>query len=96
MGSFNLVDQMSVSDDRIVGEILRQCRARGPGKTVSLSQVARALIPDEAAWRTLMQQIRTVAAKLADAGQIVVTQKGVVIEPKEPRGPIRLGIVTVT
>ena len=64
-------------------------RARGPGKTICPSEVARTLTPH---WRPLMPDIRTVAQSLADAGRITITQKGHPVRATTARGPIRLGL----
>lgn len=75
----------------LVAEILRQAEARGRGRTLCPSEVARALADD---WRPLMPSIRAEAARLAKAGHITVTQKGVAVDPTKARGPIRLGLPT--
>lgn len=62
---------------------------RGPGKTICPSEVARALSPE--AWRELMPAVRELGIKLAAEGQIVVRQRGQVVDPKTARGPIRYG-----
>jgi hypothetical protein len=66
-------------------------RARGPGKTICPSEVARALAGDEA-FRPLMPQVREAAAALADRGEVSVTQKGRPVDARTVRGPIRLGL----
>jgi len=38
-----------------------------------------------------MPAVRDVAAELADAGRIVVTQGGRPVDPRTTRGPVRLG-----
>ncbi|MEM6421017.1 MAG: DUF3253 domain-containing protein [Pseudomonadota bacterium] len=69
--------------------ILSLLAARGTGATICPSEAARVLSPDK--WRARMDEIRTAAARLAAAGVLVVTQKGVVVDPEAARGPIRLG-----
>lgn len=76
-----------MDDATIRAEILAQCQARGAKSSICPSEVARALAPD---WRALMPDIRRVAADLAEAGEIVVTQKGRTIDAHSARGPIRL------
>jgi len=75
----------------IRAEILRQTAARGPGKTLCPSEVARVLAAD---WRPLMPAIRTEAAALAAEGRIAVRQKGAPADPLTARGPIRLGLLS--
>ena len=71
-------------------EIVARVAARGAGKTVCPSEVARAVAPD--AWRALMALVRDEARELAREGAIVVTQRGTVLPPDaEWRGAIRLG-----
>ena len=39
-----------------------------------------------------MPQVRTVAGKLAGAGELSITQKGVEVDIETARGPVRLGL----
>lgn len=80
---------MNVPDDTIAIAILETLAARGPGKTICPSDVARQLADD---WRPLMGQVRAVAARLAADGRIQVTQKGAVLDIETARGPVRLGL----
>ena len=68
--------------------ILTLLHARDPGKTICPSEVARAMDPDH--WRPLMQRVRDAAAKLADRGEIIVTQKGKTVDVRTVRGPVRI------
>ena len=71
--------------------ILRLLAARGAGKTICPSEAARAVAGDErAAWEALMEPTRQAARRLVAAGEIVITQGGVVIDPSRARGAIRL------
>ncbi len=72
---------------RIAAAILEHTAARGPGRTICPSEVARALADE---WRPLMPAVREVATELAEAGRIVVTQKGRRVDPRAVRGPVRL------
>ncbi|MCV3272914.1 DUF3253 domain-containing protein [Roseobacter sinensis] len=76
----------------IAAEIRRLALRRGPGKTFCPSEVARALSPDR--WRDLMAEVRQVADALAEAGEIVVTQKGRPVSACTARGPIRVGLAS--
>lgn len=62
-------------------------KMRGPAKTICPSEVARALGPGN--WRSLMPQVRAVGVALVNAGQIVVMQKGQVVDLTTVKGPIR-------
>ncbi|MGF1554391.1 MAG: DUF3253 domain-containing protein [Paracoccaceae bacterium] len=75
--------------DRIRAEILAQARARGPGRTLCPSEVARALAAD---WRSLMPDVRAEAGHLAAEGALAVTQKGRAVDVACARGPVRLGL----
>ncbi|MEL6887422.1 MAG: DUF3253 domain-containing protein [Pseudomonadota bacterium] len=75
--------------DTIRTAILSAVQQRGPGKTLCPSEVARTLSDD---WRALMPQVRAIAGSLADADDIVTTQKGRPIDARTARGPIRLGL----
>jgi len=77
------------SEAAIADEITVQVIARGAGKTICPSEVARALHTD---WRELMPVVRAVADDLAAQGHIVVTQKGEVVTAQTAKGPIRLGL----
>lgn len=73
--------------ERCVREMVE---ARGPAGTVCPSEVARALAGDQD-FRQLMPHVRQAAAVLAERGDIVVSQRGVPVDPRTARGPIRLG-----
>jgi len=80
---------MQPSEADISAEIMAQVIARGAGKTICPSEVARALAAD---WRELMPAVRRVADTLVQTDQITVTQKGVVVGAQSAQGPIRLGL----
>ena len=72
-------------------EILRQTSERGAAKSICPSEVARALAPDEEAWRRLMGPIRAAAIRLARRGEVEVLRKGKPVSTDaEIRGVIRL------
>lgn len=70
--------------------ILLLAAQRGRRKTICPSEVARALFPD--GWRTHMQEIRTTAFELRDAGKVRILQKGIEVVGSEAVGPIRIQI----
>jgi hypothetical protein len=77
----------------IAAEILRQATARGADKSICPSEVARALAPEEEAWRRLMGPVRDAALTLAREGRIEVLRKGKPVDPgQEVRGVIRLRV----
>ena len=69
---------------RIRAAILDLALARGRGKTLCPSDVAKTLDAD---WRPLMPDVRAVAATMPE---IMATQGGAEVDPRTARGPIRL------
>jgi hypothetical protein len=67
-------------------------RQRGPDKTICPSDVARAIGGE--AWRARMESVREVAKDLVRAGTLEVRQKGVRVDPRTARGPIRFALRT--
>jgi hypothetical protein len=45
---------------------------------------------DAEAWRALMEPARAAARRLVAAGDVVLTQKGQVVDPSTAKGPIRI------
>lgn len=85
---------MALSDDTIARTLLAQVAARGAGRSICPSEVARALSAD---WRALMPQVREVALDLARSRRVLITQGGQPCDPDEPlRGPIRLTLPAST
>lgn len=76
-----------MNSDMIRECILKQVQQRGPNKSICPSEVARSLGGET--WRSLMPLVREVGADLAKSGAIVVTQKGIPVDPQTARGPIR-------
>jgi len=88
--------------DPVAGEILRHVHARGPGKSVCPSEVARAFAdqrrkptdpPD--LWRSYMNPVRQQAKALARQGHIAILRRGRPVDPHAPvKGVIRLALPT--
>lgn len=81
------------TDDEIAQAIEALLRARAPTSSICPSDAARHLQADE--WRPLMPAIRRVAATLARAGRLRITQGEHAVAPQaveddSVRGPIRL------
>lgn len=74
-------------DERIIAAIRALTRKR-EGSSICPSDVARTIGGDS--WRPLMPEVRRVAGSLAEAGEVVVTQKGEPVEISEARGPVRI------
>ena len=85
-------DDDPASSARIERQILDLVEARGRGRTICPSEVARALEADEDAWRRLMKPVRRAAIRLAEDGRIEILKKGKRIEPDNVRGVVRLRI----
>lgn len=67
--------------------------ARGPGKTICPSEVARAIGgPHPDGWGPLMQPVRRVAVSLAHAGEIAILRKGKPVDPDDFKGVYRIGM----
>lgn len=79
---------MAADDDFIAAQLL--ALVDGRDTSVCPSEVARALAPDDDAWRPLMARVRAVAAALQAAGAIGASQGGVPVDAGRARGPIRL------
>lgn len=77
-------------DQQISEQILAMVTARGAGKTICPSEVARTVRPDD--WRQLMKKVRQSAIRLADGGAISIYRKGKPIPTDQVRGVIRLGL----
>ena len=71
--------------ERAILELLAQ---RAPTSTICPSDAARAVGGQE--WRDLMDDARAAARRLVAAGQVDITQRGVVVDLATARGPIRI------
>lgn len=81
-------------DERLAAALLALAEHRAP-KTTCPSDAARAVGGDD--WRELMDRTREIARALARRGTVVITQRGVVVDPDGPwRGPVRIGLKTGT
>lgn len=78
---------MGVGPDAIETTVLQLLGGRRDGATICPSEAARALADD---WRPLMDDVREVVFRLADAGVVEVTQRGEVVDGRSARGPIRV------
>lgn len=78
--------------------ILDLLEQRAPGATICPSEAARAVAADAGRedWRGLMDLARAAGRRLADQGQIEVTQRGQVVDAATARGPIRFRRVAGT
>ena len=78
-------------DQRLETAILDLLSRRAPTATICPSDAARAVGgDDEAAWRPLMEPARQAAGRLVGRGDVVITQRGEVVDLGTATGPIRI------
>lgn len=75
-------------DTDLESAILDLLEQRAGGATICPSEAAKAVDPDE--WRELMEPARSAARRLVAAGDVVITQKGSIVDPSTAKGPIRI------
>ncbi len=75
-------------DRQLEGAVLDLLGARSQGATICPSEAARVVDPER--WRTLMEPARAAARRLVASGKVVITQKGLVVDPSTAKGPIRV------
>lgn len=75
----------------IEATLLALAAARGKGKTICPSEVARALGGDHPdGWGPLMQPVRRQAVRLMKEGRAVILRKGRPVDPDDFRGVYRI------
>ena len=62
--------------------------SRGSPATICPDEAAKAV--DPVGWRELREPARRAARRLVAAGEVVVTQRGRLVDPSTSRGPIRV------
>jgi hypothetical protein len=80
--------KVTATDRELEQAILDLLARRSPGSTICPSEAAKAVGGDR--WRDLMEPSRRAARRLVDAGQVVITQGGAVVDPSTAKGPIRI------
>ncbi|MEZ5924747.1 MAG: DUF3253 domain-containing protein [Hyphomicrobiaceae bacterium] len=78
------------SDDELTEAILALLAARGVGRSIDPSDVARRLLGDAGPWRAELKRIRSLAGRLARDGRIVILRHGKPAGEGPVRGVIRL------
>jgi DNA polymerase III delta prime subunit len=76
---------------KIEATILSTARDRGAEKSTCPSEIARTLFPEN--WRNHMNDVREVAIDLHNKGSVLITQKGMPVDVKHIKGPVRIKIV---
>ncbi len=76
--------------DQALEDAIRLLLAGREG-TICPSEAARAVGgDDDAGWRPLMEPAREAAWRLAQTGEVEVTQRGEVVDVRTARGPVRI------
>lgn len=75
-------------EGQLEAAILALLAARAETSSICPSDAARAVAPED--WRPLMEPVRRAAARLADRGEVEITQHGNVVDLAAARGPIRI------
>ena len=79
-------------DERLERTILELLEQRAAGVTICPSEAARRVGGEQ--WRPWMEPVRAAARRLVARGDIVVTQRGQIVDESSAKGPIRLRRVT--
>ena len=77
------------TDAELERTILSLLDDRAPSSTICPSDAARAVGTADS-WRSLMDPARDAARRLVEAGEVVITQGGEVVDLDSARGPIRI------
>ena len=77
--------------EKIETTILSTAIHRGAEKSSCPSEIARMLFPN--GWRKHMKDVLEVAIDLHNKGSIAITQKGIPIDVKNIKGPVRIKII---
>ena len=68
---------------------------RGPGRTISPSDVAQAIGGKQPeGWGPLMQPVRRAAVRLMKEGRVVILRKGRPVDPDDFKGTYRIALPT--
>jgi hypothetical protein len=85
---------LGAADMALEASIIHLLDGRARSATICPSEAARAVAADQGLvdeqWRTLMEPARAAARRLVNQGQVVITQKGQVVDPSRAKGPIRI------
>ena len=77
------------TDAELERTILSLLDDRAPSSTICPSDAARAVGTADS-WRSLMDPARDAARRVVEAGEVVITQGGKVVDLDSARGPIRI------
>jgi hypothetical protein len=83
----------SATPEEIEAKMLELVTARGAGRNLDPTEIARALGGDKPeGWGPLMQPVRLAAVRLMKEGRITILRKGRPVDPDDFRGIYRLTI----
>lgn len=77
--------------EKIETTILSTAIHRGAQKSTCPSEIARMLFPND--WRKHMKDVLGIAIDLHNKGSVVITQKGIPVDVKDFKGPVRIKII---
>jgi hypothetical protein len=77
--------------EKIATTILSTAIHRGAEKSTCPSEIARMLFPND--WRKYMKDVLEVAINLHNKGSVAITQKGIPVDVKDIKGPVRIKII---
>lgn len=80
--------KVNAVDSQLEATILQLLERRAGNLTICPSDAARQVGGDD--WRQLMEPARRAARRLVASGEVVITQRGAVVDPSSARGPIRI------
>jgi hypothetical protein len=84
----------SATPEEIEAKMLELVTARGAGRNLDPTEIARALGGDKPeGWGPLMQPVRLAAVRLMKEGRITILRKGRPVDPDDFRGVYRLAPV---
>jgi len=76
-------------DAGLEGAILGILAERARDATLCPSEAARRVAPE--GWRSILEDTRSAARRLAAAGRVEIRARGVRVDPDRAKGPIRIG-----
>ncbi len=83
--------KLTASDRALEVAIVELLADRPHGATICPSDAAKAVGGnEEKSWRLLMEPARAAARRLVARDMVVITQRGMIVDPSTAKGPIRI------
>lgn len=82
--------KITPQDSALERAIVRLLEQRAAGATICPSEAAKTVVGPDGPWRGLMEPARAAARRLVAQGEVVITQRGRVVDPSTAKGPIRI------